>query len=169
MRRLNFPSPAATRHATSVIEATGLPAMFVAGNHDWQHYPNTLEGSPDALRLEWCEKALGPFYSSGKDPMQFYEDRAGLRFIAIDNSTNAVTCEQLDFFRTAAASAAPEAACGQRFGPRSASMSIGEVSKFCKFRVRGHPRPRRRSASTTRPGDESQQVPGSCCGQRVRH
>ena len=67
-------------------------------------------------------------------------------------SSSRTTWSQLfERLRTAAACAAPEAACGQRFGPRSASMSIGEVSKLCKFRVRGHSRPRCRNASATRP------------------
>ena len=101
---LNFPSPAAARHAMSAIESTGLPSIFIAGNHDWQHYPDTLDGEPEALRLEWCERALAPLYS-GQDPLHFYEDRAGLRLIAIDNSTNAVTQAQLDFFRESAAGA----------------------------------------------------------------
>ena len=48
---------------------------------------------------------------------------------------------------------------GRVLALRSASMSIGEVSKLCKFRVPRALRPRRRNASATPPGDESRRVP----------
>ena len=48
---------------------------------------------------------------------------------------------------------------GRVLALRSASMSIGEVSKLCKFRVRGCSRPRCRNACTTPPRDESRRIP----------
>ena len=107
---LNFPSPRAASWAAGVMSGGGQrDFFFTSGNHDWQHYPETLEGTganggSDRLRADWCAKALAPLFPDGREPLHWAEERGGVRFIAIDNSSGYILPAQLEFFRKNAGS-----------------------------------------------------------------
>ena len=92
---LSFPSLAAVEWTRARLDATGIPWLYVAGNHDW-HYEG-MAGSSAELRA-WGERRLGPLYQ-GCDPLMAVCDVNGLRVVLIDNATYEVSREQLDFYR----------------------------------------------------------------------
>lgn len=92
----NYPSTTAVDAVMELVEATGIPYVYTAGNHDW-HYEG-MAGSADELRAEWCGKSLKPLYNS-KNPLYASTVRGGLNLVTIDNSTYQVNDEQLDFYR----------------------------------------------------------------------
>ncbi len=90
----SFPSEAAIDWVHSKLDATGIPYIYIAGNHDW-HYEG-MEGSLESLRNTWIKKRLLPLYQ-GYNPLMAAYDIKGIRFLAIDNSTYQINKEQLDF------------------------------------------------------------------------
>lgn len=100
----SYPSEAAIEWAVSRLEASGLPYVYTAGNHDW-HYEG-MEGPVATLRQEWSAKRLQPLYRSD-DPLMAYRDVNGVRFIVLDNSTYEIQPEQLNFFRAHTKSGMP--------------------------------------------------------------
>lgn len=92
----SFPSEAAVEWALGKLKGSGLPYLYVSGNHDW-HYEG-MEGTGAALRAEWAEKRLGPLYQ-GRSALMQAVDVKGVCFVAIDNSTYEILPEQLAFFR----------------------------------------------------------------------
>ncbi|GLR19543.1 metallophosphoesterase family protein [Portibacter lacus] len=92
----SFPSEIAIEWVLERLKETGIPYIYIAGNHDW-HYEG-MEGSLDELRDTWTRKRLLPLYQ-GKHPLMATTDVKGVRFVAIDNSTYEVNKEQLAFFR----------------------------------------------------------------------
>ena len=64
---------AAVEWARARLEASGVPYLYVAGNHDW-HYEG-LPGAEAALRAEWAEKRLKPLYQ-GRHPLMAAADVA---------------------------------------------------------------------------------------------
>ena len=90
----SFPSEAAIEWVRSKLDATGIPYIYVAGNHDW-HYEG-MKGSLESLRDTWIEKRLLPLYQ-GNHPLMAAYDIKGIRFLAIDNSTYQINEEQLAF------------------------------------------------------------------------
>lgn len=100
----SFPSEAAIEWALDKLEASGLPYVYTAGNHDW-HYEG-MPGPVAELRKEWSAKRLSPLYQ-GDDPLMTYRDASGVRFIVLDNSTYEITPEQLEFFRMHTQSGGP--------------------------------------------------------------
>ena len=100
----SFPSEAAVEWVHVRLEASGVPYLYVAGNHDW-HYEG-LAGTETVLRKEWTEKRLRPLYQ-GRHPLMASVDVKGVRFVAIDDSTYEILPEQLAFFREQAASGCP--------------------------------------------------------------
>ena len=101
---ISFPSEAAVEWARTRLEASGVPYLYVSGNHDW-HYEG-LPGSEVALREEWTVKRLRPLYQ-GRHPLMAAVDVKGVRFVAIDDSTYEILPEQLTFFREQVASGKP--------------------------------------------------------------
>lgn len=101
---VSFPSLAAVEWATERLLESGLPFLYVAGNHDW-HYEG-LEGSSSSLRAEWSRRHLAPLYQ-GADPLMAFRDVQGLRVLAIDNSTYEATAEQLAFLQLHIAAGKP--------------------------------------------------------------
>ena len=91
----SFPSELAIEWVRSKLDNTGIPYIYVAGNHDW-HYEG-MKGSLESLRKTWTEKRLKPLYQ-GKHPLMSVHDIKGIRFIAIDNSTYQISDEQLTFY-----------------------------------------------------------------------
>lgn len=100
----SWPSEAAVEWAYERLEKTGIPYIYVAGNHDW-HYEG-MPGLLDELRATWIEKRLLPLYQ-GQDPLMAAYDIKGVRFLAIDNSTYEISVEQLAFFTQQVASGMP--------------------------------------------------------------
>lgn len=100
----SFPSEAAIEWVLSKLEATGIPYIYTAGNHDW-HYEG-MEGTLESLRDTWIEKRLLPLYQDNHPLMAAY-DVKGVRFLAIDNSTYQINEEQLAFFKEQVASGLP--------------------------------------------------------------
>ena len=100
----SFPSEAAIEWVRSKLEATGIPFIYVAGNHDW-HYEG-MKGSLESLRDTWIEKRLLPLYQ-GNHPLMAAYDIKGIRFLAIDNSTYQINKEQSDFLSAQIASGLP--------------------------------------------------------------
>lgn len=93
---VNYPSATAVEFVRSQLEATGIPHIYTAGNHDW-HYEG-MPGSADELRKEWCEKRLKPLYSS--DNVLYSSNIVGgINMVTIDNSTYQVNDEQLEFYK----------------------------------------------------------------------
>ncbi|HRN56835.1 MAG TPA: metallophosphoesterase [Agriterribacter sp.] len=93
---VNYPSATAVEFVRSTVEATGIPHIYTAGNHDW-HYEG-MKGSSDELRRNWCEKRLKPLYT-GKHLFYSSDITGGINMVTIDNSTYQVNEEQLAFFR----------------------------------------------------------------------
>jgi len=100
----SFPSEAAIEWALTKLKETGIPYIYIAGNHDW-HYEG-MEGTMESLRDTWIEKRLLPLYQ-GNNPLMATYDIKGIRFLAIDNSTYQINEEQLAFFEEQAASGMP--------------------------------------------------------------
>lgn len=100
----SFPSEAAVEWARARLEASGVPYLYVSGNHDW-HYEG-LPGAEAALRAEWAERRLKPLYQ-GRHPLMAAADVKGVRFVAIDDSTYEILPEQLAFFREQVATGKP--------------------------------------------------------------
>lgn len=100
----SFPSEAAIEWAYDRVQASGVPFLYIAGNHDW-HYEG-MEGSEKELRARWTAERLKPFYQ-GANPLMAVREVGGVRFVAIDDSTYEILPEQLAFFRGQAADGKP--------------------------------------------------------------
>lgn len=100
----SFPSEAAVEWAHARLRESGVPFLYVAGNHDW-HYEG-MEGPAMALREEWTERRLKPLYQ-GRPPLAAAVDVKGVRFVAIDDSAYEIVPRQLAFFREQVASGLP--------------------------------------------------------------
>lgn len=92
----SFPSEAAVEWAYDRLQKSGLPWMYVAGNHDW-HYEG-LPGSSAALRETWTRKRLQRMYQN-EHPLMASREIGGVRFVLLDNSDYQITEAQLAFFK----------------------------------------------------------------------
>lgn len=104
----SFPSEAAVEFALAQLQASGLPYLYTAGNHDW-HYEG-MTGSLEDLRHIWTHRRLQPLYQ-GAHPLYHARELHGVRFVAIDNSHYEITPQQLEFFRAQIASGRPLVLC----------------------------------------------------------
>jgi 3',5'-cyclic AMP phosphodiesterase CpdA len=93
---VNFPSAASVDYVCARLKETGIPWLYIAGNHDW-HYEG-FPGSLDALRKTWTEKSLLPLYQ-GRNPLYYSQVIKGINFVGIDNSTGKVSQQQVDFLK----------------------------------------------------------------------
>lgn len=100
----SFPSEAAVEWVHEKVSNSGIPFLYIAGNHDW-HYEG-MEGSRNELRDTWTKKRLTPLYQ-GKDPLMASYEINGINILAIDNSTYEILPEQLEFFRNHSKGDAP--------------------------------------------------------------
>lgn len=100
----SFPSEAAIDWVWGKMEATGIPFIYTAGNHDW-HYEG-MEGSTEDLRKEWTARRLGSLYQ-GRSPLMQAVEVKGLQIVVLDNSTYEISEDQLAFFRSQAAVGRP--------------------------------------------------------------
>ena len=101
---VSFPSEAGVEWLVGKLNETELPWYYISGNHDW-HYEG-LPGSEIELRGQWAPKRLGPLYR-GENPLMYAVDIKGIRLVMIDDSTNEILPEQLEFFRAEAALGQP--------------------------------------------------------------
>lgn len=92
----SFPSEAAIEWAYEKLKQTGIPFLYVAGNHDW-HYEG-MKGSLQELRSTWTKQRLLKMYQ-GNDPLMGSYTLNGIKVLVLDNSVFDVTPEQLDYFR----------------------------------------------------------------------
>ena len=92
---VNFPSPKTVDFVHKVLEESGVPYVYVAGNHDWH-----LEGTPGSDN-EKREKYLPVLHSlyQGKNPLYNATLIKGINVVCIDNSTYQINQEQLTFFK----------------------------------------------------------------------
>lgn len=93
---INFPSLASVEYIKSLLDASGLNWMYIAGNHDW-HY----EGEPGdsySQREKWVYSNMQVLYQ-GHNPMFCSQIIHNINFVMIDNSLFEITEEQLAFFR----------------------------------------------------------------------
>ena len=92
---VNFPSPKTVDFIHKVMEESGIPYVYTAGNHDWH-----LEGTPgsDDEKRESCLPILKPLYQ-GRNPLYSSDIVKGVNVVCIDNSTYQINKEQLDFFK----------------------------------------------------------------------
>ncbi len=93
---VNFPSATSANYVYNKLAKTGIPWLYIAGNHDW-HYEG-LPGNIDSLRATWIKKSLLPLYG-GHNPLFYSTIIHGINFVAIDNSTGEVNEDQLRFLR----------------------------------------------------------------------
>ena len=101
---LSFPSEAGVEQLGSLIRESPVPALFIAGNHDW-HYEG-LPGSDLEMRRQWTAKRLLPLYA-GRDPLQYVCRVNGIKVIMIDNSVYEILPGQLEFLRRELADGQP--------------------------------------------------------------
>jgi len=94
---VSYPSEYGVELLKGVLDGTGIPWYYTAGNHDW-HYEG-MEGSQLELRDEWVRKRLMPLYPEGVNPLCYSIEIKGLKLLMIDDGISEVTKEQLDFFR----------------------------------------------------------------------
>ena len=93
---VNFPSAASVKYVYDKLKETGIPWLYIAGNHDW-HYEG-LPGNIDSLRDTWTKKSLLSLYS-GHNPLFYSTIIHGINFVGIDNSTGEVNEDQTRFLR----------------------------------------------------------------------
>ena len=92
---VNFPSPKTVEYVHKALKESGVPFLYVAGNHDWH-----LEGTPgsDNEKREKCLPILAPLYQ-GMNPLFNSTIIKGINVVCIDNSTYQINKEQLNFFK----------------------------------------------------------------------
>ena len=93
---VNNPSKSSVRFVFESVQQTGIPSIYVAGNHDW-HYEG-MEGPASTLRQTWIDNSLLPLYSNN-NPLYASNIIGGINFVTIDNSTYQVNDEQLVFYQ----------------------------------------------------------------------
>lgn len=103
--QISFPSPAGVDFLRQELDAAGVPWLYTSGNHDW-HYEGE-EGAEVALRAVHEPEILGPLYPAGANPLCYTRVVKGVRFVAIDDSTNTILPEQLAYWRREVATGEP--------------------------------------------------------------
>lgn len=100
---VNYPSPASVKFVYDELEKTGIPFVYVPGNHDW--HLEGMPGSSDKLRAGHVDR-LGPLYQ-GNDPMCYSRTVNGINIICVDNSTYQISKKQLRFLESELAKGYP--------------------------------------------------------------
>lgn len=93
---VNFPSAVSVKYVYDRLMKTGIPWLYISGNHDW-HYEG-INGSLDSLRKIWIDKNLLPLYD-GHNPLFYSAIINGINFVGIDNSTGQVNDKQVEFLK----------------------------------------------------------------------
>ena len=112
---LNIPSEESVTFVHDVLAESGLPFLFISGNHDWcyeglggDRRSMISEAGRQAVRAEWRTKRLAPLFPNGRSSSHWSEEIDGLIFIAVDNSTCMVGHEQHSFYCNTVAKAGRE-------------------------------------------------------------
>ena len=93
---VNFPSGVSVKYVYDRLMKTGIPWLYISGNHDW-HYEG-MNGSLDSLRKTWIDRSLLPLYK-GLNPLFYSTIINGINFVGIDNSTGQVNDSQVAFLK----------------------------------------------------------------------
>ncbi len=93
---LSFPSVSGVDTIVKILNASGIPWGYTAGNHDW-HFEG-LAGSSFQVRDEWCNGWLKPLFQ-GNNPLMYTMELKGAKLIFIDNSLYEILPEQLEFLQ----------------------------------------------------------------------
>jgi DNA repair exonuclease SbcCD nuclease subunit len=93
---VNFPSAISVKYVYDRLMKTGIPWLYISGNHDW-HYEG-MNGSLDSLRKMWTDMSLLPLYN-GYNPLSYSAIIKGINFVGIDNSTGQVNDKQIKFLK----------------------------------------------------------------------
>eukprot|EP01051_Picozoa_sp_SAG22_P001572 SAG22_NODE_63_length_23302_cov_17.506551_4_plen_365_part_00 len=127
---VNYPSFRAVMHAAGLLEESGIPFAYTAGNEDWAWKELAGAASPQHFRRMYCyapDATLSPLFEmhgdgmspshwlvpTGELPKEGGGDGGGpadIRVVGIDNSTGTVEAAQLEFFNAQAAAARAAAA-----------------------------------------------------------
>ena len=109
---VDFPARANVEYARRVVDKSGLPALYTAGNHDWHFL--SCEPTP-ATRRAFLD-ALAPLYAPAPEAANsknsatpaFAQLEIGeVLFVAVDNSTYQVEEDQLELTLSALARGLP--------------------------------------------------------------
>lgn len=103
--QLSFPSWAGVEFLRRELDAAGVPWLYTSGNHDW-HFEG-MPGTEEDLRAKYEREILAPLYPDVRNPLCFTREIKGVRFVAIDDSINAVLPEQLAYWRQEVATGRP--------------------------------------------------------------
>ena len=102
---ISFPTLANVEFVKRMLDESGVPWLYTAGNHDWHFEGDT--GSDLEQRDRWIERRLMPLYPASADPLMYSRVVKGIRFVAIDNSAYLIRREQLEFWNKEAAKGDP--------------------------------------------------------------
>jgi DNA repair exonuclease SbcCD nuclease subunit len=104
----HFPSQKNVETLKTEMDSTGVPWLYMPGNHDY-YWPYMAKSAHPAdaeeLRLKYLD-LLRPL-TDGADPLMQSEVVNGIRFVCIDNSTYVVSAEQHRFFQEQVKSGEP--------------------------------------------------------------
>lgn len=91
---VDFPSQVSINTVRELLDGSGVPWLYVPGNHDW-YFPGQ---KPDAALRRDQSPHLHPLYN-GEPSLYWRHEINGLQILGIDNSTYQIESEQLDFAR----------------------------------------------------------------------
>lgn len=94
---VSYPSEFAIEWINQTVSEIHIPFYPINGNHDW-HY-ELYPGTPDQIREKWTEERLIALYPSGVNPMCYSVEIGGIRFVLMDDSTDEIKFNQLEFIR----------------------------------------------------------------------
>lgn len=103
--QISFPTWAGVEFMRKELDAAGVPWLYTSGNHDW-HFEG-MPGTEKDLRAKYEKEILAPMYPDVANPLCFTRVVKGVRFVAIDDSTNEILPEQLDYWRKEVATGEP--------------------------------------------------------------
>lgn len=116
---INFPSFRGIYYVWDALENSGIPYLYTSGNHDWCWQDMIGTKPVNDLRQQYCWELSGEcatlfsrtsassvLSTEQYDPKGWSELVGCVRFIGIDNSTQTVTSEQLEFVEAQLAAAA---------------------------------------------------------------
>jgi len=101
---VHFPSQANVDVVLAGVEASGVPTLYTAGNHDWL-FPTDSETAnrTESRAVGWT--ALARLYEG--EPAYEMRDIGGVRILSIDDSTYQIDEAQLEFTRKALGAGLP--------------------------------------------------------------
>lgn len=98
---VDFPAVANVEYAQGLIDESGIPSVYTAGNHDWCFFGE--EQTSQVRRAFWPR--LDPL--NGGEPAFSRREIGGILFVTVDNSIYQVEEDQLESMRQALAAGLP--------------------------------------------------------------